>query len=274
MKKIFSWLAMAGASLAAFPAWAADGPQPWEIDLQPPATSIARELVRLNNGLNWLIFAVAILVAVLLVFIIFRFNERVNKTPSQRSHNTVLEIVWTAIPALILLFVAIPSFRLLYNQLDIPATELTVKVTGHQWYWSYEFPDAKFGFDSNIVQDKDLKPGQLRLLEVDNPLVLPVGTSIKVQITAADVIHSWSMPAFGVKHDAVPGKINVSWFTIDHEGTFYGQCQQLCGTGHAYMPIKIVAVSKEKFQQWLGDAKKKFAANTVPGVTRLANAGQ
>lgn len=254
-------------------AWA-DAPQPWQLSFQPAATSLAEDLHRLNSGVNIMIFAVAAFVMVLLLICIVRFNQRANPVPSKTSHNTLLEIVWTVVPVLMLVGVAIPSLILLYKQLEIPATDLTVKAVGHQWYWSYEYPDAGISFDSNMIADKDLKPGQLRLLEVDNALVLPVGMNIKIQITATDVIHSWTVPSFGVKHDGVPGRVNESWFKIDREGVFYGQCSELCGVGHAYMPIKVVAVSQEKYKEWLIEAKKKFAALGVLDAKQFAALGR
>jgi len=253
----------------------AEGPAPWQMNLQPAATSIAWELENLLTGVNILIAIITAFVMVLLLICIVRFNERANKVPSKTSHNTIIEVIWTVVPIIILIILTIPSLRLLRNQLDIPETELVVKAVGHQWYWSYEYPDDKIAYDSNLIPDKDIKAGQLRLLSVDNPLVIPVGTNVKVQITATDVIHAWTVPAFGVKHDAVPGRINESWFKVDREGTFYGQCSELCGVGHAYMPIEVVVVSKEKYQEWLNEAKKKFAAGEpVPHINEIAALGQ
>ena len=258
------------ALLIGAPAVHAEAPQPWQINLPPPATSIAADLHHLLSGVNILIFAISIFVMVLLLICIFRFNEKANKIPSKTSHNTMLEVAWTVIPIIILVFLAFPSLRLLNEQLTIPESEVTIKAVGHQWYWSYEYPEAQIAFDSNLVPDNEIKEGQVRLLSVDNPLVVPVGTNIKVQVTATDVIHAWAVPAFGVKHDGVPGKINESWFNVDREGTFYGQCSELCGVGHAYMPIEIIVVSKEKYQEWLAETKKRLAAGlSVPHINDI-----
>lgn len=258
------------ALLIGVPAVHAEAPQPWQINLQPAATSIATDLHHLLSGVNILIFAVSIFVMVLLLICIFRFNEKANKVPSKTSHNTLLEVIWTVIPIIILVFLAFPSLRLLNEQLTIPESEVTIKAVGHQWYWSYEYPEAQVAFDSNLIPDNEIKEGQIRLLSVDNPLVVPVGTNIKVQVTATDVIHAWTVPAFGVKHDGVPGKINESWFKVDREGTFYGQCSELCGVGHAYMPIEVIVVSKEKYQEWLAETKKRLAAGlSVPHINEI-----
>jgi cytochrome c oxidase subunit 2 len=180
--------------------------------------------------------------------------------PTRTSHNTVIEMLWTVVPVLILVIIAIPSFKLMYYMDRVPDPEMTIKVTGHQWYWSYEYPDqGGLTFDSNVIPDAELKSGQRRLLDVDNPLVVPADTIIRVQITGTDVIHSWFVPSFGVQEYAIIGRLNESWMKIEHEGIYYGQCNQICGVNHAFMPIKVQAVSKDAFQTWLVDAKKKFA---------------
>ena len=271
-----AFLAGAGLLGAAFlgaPALAEDtvigAAKPEQIGMQEAATSIAAASHAFHNHvLLPIITAICILVMLLLLFIMVRFRASANPVPSKTTHHTLLEVAWTVIPILILIVVAIPSFKLLYLQLDLPKADLTIRAIGHQWYWSYEYPDnGNFTFDANMVQTADLKPGQLRLLETDNEVVVPVGKNIRIQITSTDVIHSWTVPSFGIKHDAVPGRVNESWFNIDADkpGLYYGQCSELCGTAHAFMPIKIRAVTDAEFQAWVAEAQKKFAK--VDGVT-------
>lgn len=252
-------LFLAVAALGAGPAAAAE-PQPWEMAFQPPATPVMRQLEGFHHLLLWVIFGISLFVLVLLLYASWRFSEKRNPEPSRRSHNTVIEVLWTAVPVLILVILAIPSFKLLYFAQLIPPTELTVKATGHQWYWSYDYPDSGgFTFDANMVAESDLQPGQYRLLQTDNELVLPAETNIKLQTTGADVIHSWAMPSFGVKMDAVPGRLNETWFRIDEPGTYYGQCSELCGVNHGFMPITIRALPKDEFKAWAEKAKAQFA---------------
>jgi cytochrome c oxidase subunit 2 len=194
--------------------------------------------------------------------------------PSKITHNTPLEIAWTVVPTLILVFIAVFSFPLLYKQLTIPKPGLTIRAIGHQWYWSYEYPDnGNFTFDANLIEKADLKPGQTYLLDTDNEVVLPIGTDIRIQITGADVIHSWTVPSFGVKHDGIPGRTNESWFNIKQPGIYYGQCSELCGVRHGYMPIKVHAVTKEEFEAWVKEAQQKFAKvdGTPPNSTGTKN---
>jgi cytochrome c oxidase subunit II len=241
-------------------AWAGLGqPSPWELGLQQSASPVMDDIVWFHNFLLWLIAAIAVFVLVLLAIVVLRFNARANPTPSRTTHNTFIEIIWTVVPVLILVTVAVPSFRLLFYQLKVPAADLTVKVTGKQWFWSYSYPDSKFEFDSLMVQDKDLKPGQLRLLSVDNEMVVPVNKVVRVLVTGADVIHSFSVPSFGIKIDAIPGRLNETWFKAEREGMYYGQCSQLCGRDHAFMPIAVHVVSEKEYTAWLDQAKKKFA---------------
>ena len=246
-------------------AWA-EGPRPWQLGMQPPATPVKDRLNAFHNELLVIIFLIAGFVMALLLYVIVRFDHRRNPVPSHTSHNPVIEILWTIVPVLILVIIAIPSFKLMYYMDRVPNPDMTIKVTGHQWYWSYEYPDQKdLAFDSNIIQEADLKPGQKRLLDVDNPLVVPIHENIRVLVTSTDVIHSWFIPSFGVQEYAVIGRLNESWFNVDHEGTYYGECNQICGINHAFMPIKIVALSKEDFQRWLAGAQKKFAHNQNSG---------
>lgn len=248
--------ALAGVSAAAV----AGAPQPWELGLQPAATPVAQQLHDLHNGLLIIISVITAFVLLLLLYVMIRFNARSNPVPSKTTHNTLVEVLWTVLPIIILVGIAIPSFRLLYFADRTEDAELTVKIIGHQWYWSYEYPDnGNFAFDALMVEDEDIQPGQLRLLETDNEVVLPVDTNVRLLMTADDVIHSWAIPAFAVKLDAVPGRVNETWTRIEREGVYYGQCSELCGVRHGYMPIKVRAVSKEEFTAWVAEAQEKFA---------------
>jgi cytochrome c oxidase subunit II len=254
------------AALAAA-SWA-DAPRPWEFGMQAPATPVKERLSAFHDELLVIIFLIAGFVMALLLYVIIRFNHRRNPVPSHTSHNPVIEILWTVVPVLILVIIAIPSFKLMYYMDRVPNPDMTIKVTGHQWYWSYEYPDQKnLAFDSNIIQEADLKPGQKRLLDVDNPLVVPIQTNVRVLVTSTDVIHSWFIPSFGVQEYAIIGRLNESWFNVNHEGTYYGECNQICGINHAFMPIKIVALSKPAFAKWVADAQKKFAGAQPDAAT-------
>jgi cytochrome c oxidase subunit 2 len=259
-------------------------PKPDQIGLQPPVTSLAHELDDMHNYiLTPIIFIITIFVMVLLLIVVVRFNAKANPVPSKVTHNTTIEIAWTVIPVLILIGIAIPSFRLLYNQLDIPKPDMTLKVIGHQWYWSYVYPDnGNFTFDARLVTAEEAVAKQknvIRLLDTDNEVVLPIHKNIRVQISTEDVIHSWTVPSFGIKHDATPGRVNESWFNIEKPGIYYGQCSELCGIQHAYMPIKVHAVTEEEFEAWVKDAQGKFdkasdagAENTpaMPATSQVA----
>ncbi len=234
-------------------------PTPWQLGLQQSATPVMDDVVWFHDFLLWIIAAIALFVLILLVIVIVRFNARANPVPSRTTHNTAIEILWTVIPVVILVSVAVPSFRLLFYQLKIPPADITVKATGKQWFWSYSYPDSKFEFDSLMVQDKDLKAGQPRLLAVDNDMVVPVNKVVRLLVTGADVIHSFSVPSFGIKIDAIPGRINETWFKADREGVYYGQCSQLCGRDHAFMPIAVHVVSEKEYSAWLDQAKTKYA---------------
>jgi cytochrome c oxidase subunit 2 len=241
-------------------AWAGLGqPSPWEIGLQQSASPVMDDIVWFHDFLVWVIVAIVLFVLALLLIVVVKFNARANPVPSRTTHNTLIEVLWTVVPVLILVTIAVPSFRLLFYQLKIPTADVTVKATGKQWFWSYSYPDSKFEFDSLMVQDKDLKPGQLRLLAVDNEMVVPVNKVVRVLVTGADVIHSFSVPSFGIKIDAIPGRMNETWFKAEREGTYYGQCSQLCGRDHAFMPIAVHVVSEAQYSAWLQDAKKKYA---------------
>jgi cytochrome c oxidase subunit 2 len=231
--------------------------------LQESASPIMDQITRFNTFLFWITTAIAVFILILLAIIIVRFNGRANPTPSRTTHNTPLEIIWTIVPVIILATIAIPSFRLLFSQLEVPPhPDLTVKATGKQWFWSYNYPDnGNFEFDSLMVPDKDLKPGQPRLLTADNEMVVPVNKVVHVLVTGADVIHSFVVPSFGIRIDAVPGRMNETWFKATTEGVFYGQCSELCGKDHSFMPIAVRVVNESDFNKWLDDAKKKYAAD-------------
>jgi cytochrome c oxidase subunit 2 len=264
------------AGSAALAATGATGqPHPWQLGLQAGATPVMDDIIWFHDFLLWVIVAITLFVLALLVIVMVKFNARANPTPSRTTHNTTIEVVWTVVPVLILVTIAVPSFRLLFYQLNTPKADVTVKATGKQWFWSYQYPDSKFEFDSLMVQEKDLKPGQPRLLAVDNEMVVPVNKTVKVLTTGADVIHSWAMPSFGVKIDAVPGRINETWFKAEREGTYYGQCSELCGRDHAFMPIVVHVVNEQAYNAWLADAKKKYAStDDIAHPTAVAAAGE
>lgn len=273
MKKIF-WLLSIFAILVSFPSFA-DQPHPWQLGFQEAASPVMEQINSFHNLLLVIITIISLFVLALLAYVCFRFSEKKNPVPSKTTHNTFLEIAWTVIPVLILIFIAIPSFRLLYfmDKTEITEADMTLKVIGYQWYWGYEYPDnGNIAFDSYMIADEDLKPDQLRLLEVDNRVVLPVNTNIRIQITAADVLHAWAVPAFGIKMDAVPGKLNEVWVRIDRPGVYRGQCSELCGVNHAFMPIVIEAVSKEEFNQWVQRKQEQSANdNSASGEYALLN---
>jgi cytochrome c oxidase subunit II len=257
-------------------AWA-QAPQPWQLGMQAPATPVKERIHAFHNELLVIITLITIFVLGLLLYVMVRFSARRHPIPTRTSHNPLIEILWTVVPVLILVIIAIPSFKLMYYMDRIPNADMTVKVTGHQWYWSYEYPDqGGVNFNSNLIQDKDLKPDQKRLLDVDNPLIVPVDTNVRVLVTGdpEGVIHSWFVPSFGVQEYAVPGRLNESWFRVEHEGTYYGECNQICGVNHAFMPIEVKAVSKADFQKWLGEAKKAGAEPATKDRAMAAALGQ
>jgi cytochrome c oxidase subunit 2 len=258
-------------------AWAAAGrPSPWETGMQEMVTELGQSVSNFHTYLVWLITVVCLFVLALLLVIVARFNERKNPVPSQTTHNTLLEVAWTIVPVLILVAIAIPSFRLLRQQLVPPQADLVVKATGYAWYWGYEYPADQgggFKFDSNMITDaKDLKPDQPRLLGADNAMVVPVGKVVRVQVTSADVIHAFAMPSFYIKVDAVPGRLNEVWFKAEKEGVYYGQCSELCGNGHPYMPIEIRVVSEQDYAAWLTEAKQKYASTEGSAPLKFATA--
>jgi cytochrome c oxidase subunit II len=281
--KVFSRLAGIAATTAALLASLvaclggtalADGaPTDWQIGMQQAVTPVMEDITSFHNFLLWVIAFIAGFVLILLLIIIVRFNARANPTPSRTTHNTVLEVLWTIVPVLILTVIAVPSFRLLFVELDVPKPDLTVKVTGKQWFWSYAYPDnGNFEFDSLMVQDKDLKPGQPRLFTVNNEMVVPVNEVVHVLVTGADVIHSFNVPAFGIRIDAIPGRINDTWFKATVEGLYYGECSELCGKDHSFMPIAVHVVSQADFNSWATQAKKQYSADEPAVPTTVAAA--
>jgi cytochrome c oxidase subunit II len=245
------------------PAFAETGdgqPAPWQMGFQKAATPIMEQIESFHTYVTVIITLIALFVLGLMVYVMVRFNEKRNPDPTRTTHNTPLEILWTVVPILILVAIAIPSFRLLFAQYDFPKADLTITATGNQWYWSYEYPDQGIKFDSIIVQDADLKPGQPRLLTVDHEVVVPVGKNVIVGLKSNDVIHDWAVPSFGIKLDAVPGRLQQTWFRAEREGIYYGQCSELCGRNHAFMPIAVRVVSEQEFNDWVAKTKAPTAA--------------
>ena len=256
---------LAGALGAAGSALAQQ-PTDWEVDFQTALSPSMERIVDFNLMVTIIIVIITAFVFGLMAWIVIRYNKKRNPVPSKTTHNTLLEVVWTVVPVIILLIIAVPSFRLLYYTDRVEEADMTLKAIGHQWYWSYEYPDhGDFTFDALMLEDDELEEGQPRLLATDEAVVLPVGAKIRLLTTADDVIHSWAIPAFGVKMDSVPGRVNETWFQINREGTYYGQCSELCGTLHGFMPIMIEAVSQEEFDAWVVEAQEEYAsANDIP----------
>ena len=260
LKRFFAFVVTSVILLSGGAALAAGQPEPWQLGLQQGATPVMDNIIWFHNFLLYVITAITLFVLALLVYIVVKFNAKANPVPSRTTHNTTIEVIWTVVPVLILVMIAVPSFRLLFFQLNTPQADVTVKATGKQWFWSYSYPDSKFEFDSLMVQTKDLKPGQPRLLSVDNEIVVPVNKVVRVLTTGSDVIHAFAIPSFGIKIDAIPGRVNETWFKAEREGMYYGQCSELCGKDHAFMPIAIRVVSDTEYTAWLDQAKKKYAS--------------
>ena len=260
MKKILLIISSFFITVEAF----ADQPKDWQLGFQNPASDGMRDIVNFHNNLLLpIIIAISVFVLFLMLYACVRFRASANPNPSKRTHNVTVEILWTLIPCLILIVMAVPSFKILYKQDTIPKADLTIKAIGYQWYWGYEYPDENIIFDSYMIEEKDLRADQPRLLAVDNEVIVPVNKVVKVLITANDVLHAWALPSFGVKRDAVPGRINETWFKAEKEGTYYGQCSELCGIKHAFMPITVRVVSEEDYQEWLSEARVKFAKEEI-----------
>ena len=271
---IFAMLAGGGAALAEL-----GQPSPWQLGMQQSATPVMDNIIWFHDYLLYFIGAITVFVLALLVIVMVRFNSRANPVPSRTTHNTLIEVLWTFIPIVLLMLIAVPSFKLLFLQLTIPPADITVKATGKQWYWSYAYPDnGKFEFDSLMLQEKDRKADQPRLLAVDNEMVVPVNKTVRVQTIGAEVIHSFAVPSFGIRIDAIPGRLNETWFKATREGVYYGQCSELCGKDHAFMPIAVRVVSEQAFKEWVDAANKRPDWKAVGAVqdapTAVADANQ
>ena len=294
--------AVSAAALALAPALTAaqDAPKGHpaygQIHLQESVTPLMDSIVAFHDGpLMWTISLIVLFVLVLLIIVMVRFNAKANPVPARFTHNTLIEVIWTVVPIVVLIVIAIPSFGVLSDQLivpdgqrkylgsnifsfgevDVPPPGLTVKASGEQWYWNYEYVDDELAFDSNIMSDEqlaELKPGQPRLLAVDNELVVPVDTTVRMQITASPtgVIHAFAVPSFGIKIDAVPGRLNETWFNVRETGIYYGQCSELCGKDHAFMPIAVRVVSADEFEAFIAAFKEsrdyQTAVATLPAI--------
>jgi cytochrome c oxidase subunit 2 len=248
----------------------ANEPKDWQLGFQKSASKTMSDIVWFHDYMLLpIITAITAFVLFLLLYTCIRYRASKNKIASTTSHNTLIEVIWTLVPCLILIVMAVPSFKVLYSQDTIPKAEVTIKAIGYQWYWGYEYPDENIIFDSYMIDEKDLKENQPRLLSVDNEVFVPVNKVIKVMITANDVLHAWALPSFGVKRDAVPGRINETWFKADRTGVFYGQCSELCGIKHAFMPITVNVVSQDEYDKWLEEAKVKFAKENLNSSKKL-----
>ena len=268
-RRLLAVVACGFLSLSVAPFASAQGvvgaPQPWEMGMQRSFSPIKDRIIDLHDLVLAIITVITLFVAALLMWVVYRYNAQRHPTPSRTSHNTILEISWTVIPVLILVVIAIPSFRLIYYQDRTPDPDMTIKVTGHQWYWEYSYPDhGNIDIESRYVGDDDLKPGQLRLLDVDNQLVIPVNKKIRILTTSEDVIHSFFIPSFGVQRYAIPGRTIETWLEANQIGTFYGECNQICGQNHSQMPISVRAVSEADFKTWVDQAKKAASVTQLP----------
>ena len=253
----------------------ANQPKEWQLGFQDAASQGMRDIVNFHNNLLLpVIIAISVFVLFLMIYACVRFRASRNPVPSKTTHNVMVEVLWTLIPCLILIVMAVPSFKILYKQDTIPKADVTVKAIGYQWYWGYEYPDENIIFESYMIKDEELKENQPRLLTVDNEVVVPVNKVVKVLITANDVLHAWALPSFGVKRDAVPGRINETWFKAEKVGTYYGQCSELCGIQHAFMPITVRVVTDEEYAQWLAEAKMKFAKEPLLENENIKIAGK
>jgi cytochrome c oxidase subunit II len=275
LKRLITFIGTSVPLMTAEVALAASGqPEPWQLGMQKGATPVMDDIIWFHDFLLWVISAIALFVLALLITVVVKFNSRSNPVPSRTTHNTTIEVLWTVVPVLILVTIAVPSFRLLFFQLNVPKADVTVKATGKQWFWSYSYPDSKFEFDSLLACDQErTKCEQPRLLAVDNEMVVPVNKVVHVLTTGSDVIHAFAVPAFGIKIDAIPGRINETWFKAEREGKYYGQCSELCGKDHAFMPIVVRVVNDKDYSAWLEDAKKKYATDGSRATTVAAAGG-
>ena len=275
LKRLITFIGTSVPLMTAGAALAASGqPEPWQLGMQKGATPVMNDIIWFHDFLLWVISAIALFVLALLITVMVKFNSRSNPVPSRTTHNTTIEVLWTVVPVLILVTIAVPSFRLLFFQLNVPKADVTVKATGKQWFWSYSYPDSKFEFDSLLACDPErAKCEQPRLLAVDNEMVVPVNKIVHVLTTGSDVIHAFAVPAFGIKIDAIPGRINETWFKAEREGKYYGQCSELCGKDHAFMPIVVRVVNEKDYSAWLEDAKKKYATDGSRATTVAAAGG-
>jgi cytochrome c oxidase subunit 2 len=261
-------LAVGGIAFAAL-----GQPTPWQMGFQQSAAPTMDDIIWFHDFVLWIIIAITIFVLVLLLLVIVKFNAKANPTPSRTTHNTLLEVAWTVIPVVILVVIAVPSFRILFVQLNIPPSDLTIKATGNQWNWTYAYPDDKIEFTSIMLSDADrakINPPPPRLLGVDNPIVVPLNKVVRVQVIGSDVIHAFAVPSFGIKIDAIPGRLNETWFKATREGVYYVQCTELCGKDHAFMPIEVRVLNEQAYAAWLADAKKKFAIDDSRPATNVA----
>ncbi len=254
----------------------ADGvPTEWQIGFQEAASPSMERITDFHNLLLWLITVISLFVLALLVWVVIRYNEKANPTPSKTTHNTLIEVLWTAVPVIILVWIFVPSYNMMVTNDRVEDADMTLKVIGHQWYWSYEYPDhGNFTFDANMTFAEDLEDKSLRMMETDNHVVLPVGKKVRLLFTAGDVLHSWGVPSLGVKLDAVPGRLNETWVEIAEPGMYYGFCSELCGVNHSYMPIAIKAVSEEEFDTWVETAKEEFARVDGPAAESTVRLAQ
>ena len=252
----------------------AQQPTDWQLGFQDAHSPTMERIISLNDILFWICVAISVFVIGLMAYIFLRFNRKRNPTPKKFSHNSLIEVIWTVVPVIILVAIAVPSLRLLFYMDRTDDPEMTIKAIGHQWYWSYEYPDLgeDISFDAVMLQEDELEDGQPRLLATDETVVVPVDTNIRLLVTAGDVIHAWTIPSFGIKIDAIPGRVNEGWFRVDTEGIYYGQCSELCGRDHAFMPIQVKAVSKEEYAEWAVYAQEEYASdvsNPDVAVARL-----
>lgn len=268
-----TWTLTLALSFFALPALANGHAENWEIAMQEAASPSAQHIHDFHQMMLYIITGITLFVLALLIWVVIRYNSHANPKPAGFTHNVLIEVIWTVVPVIILIVIAIPSFKLLYYNDRTENPEMTLKVTGRQWYWDYEYPDSEgLTFSSYMIPDKDIKKeeGQVRLLSTDTKVVLPIETNIQIIVTGGDVIHAWTVPALGVKIDAVPGRLNETWVRITKPGVYYGQCSELCGKDHAYMPIEVHAVTKEEFQQWLVKAKEEFAGLPSNATAKFA----